>query len=150
MTRVLPSIKDKFDVDSASEIVVIGYPENQSALTELISWSCFPNDPVCFVTFPYIASLRNEVLAPALAEFLDFHVEHAQMDLVADAFWLFINERGATFRSSIAALCKQTNTKTLFDEAKYSLEQYAADRLKFDAIKRRQTEGETSAPTEAS
>ena len=135
MTRTLPTIKDKFDVESASEIVVIGYPENQPALTELISWSCFPNDPVCHVTFPYIASLRNEILGPALAEFLDFHVTHAQLDLVSDAFWLFINERGAAFRGSIEGLCQQVSTKALFNDTKYSLEQYEKDRVRFDAIR---------------
>jgi hypothetical protein len=138
MTRELPTIKDKFDTEGAGDLVLIGYPENKSALSELIFWSCFPNDPVCHVTHPYVASLRDEVLAPALAEFLDFHLDAKQLDLVSDAFWLFINERGESFRTAIASLCLNINTKALFKATEYSLAQFQEDRLKFEEIRRQQ------------
>ncbi|WP_444944497.1 hypothetical protein ACJJIK_06155 [Microbulbifer sp. ZKSA006] len=119
----LPKIKDKFDTGSAEHIVIIGYPENADFLPELISWSCFPNDPVCWVTYPYISSLRNEILAPAMADFLDFHATAEQYDMIFTAFDHFINERGESFRELIKEYLQNDEAKKLFSDPKYSIGQ---------------------------
>ncbi len=140
MPSELPTIKDKMDTDSAAEIVAVGYPDNKSALEELIFWSCFPNDLVCWVTFPYISSLRDEVLAPAMAAFIEFHHSHGQTDLVSDVFWLFINERGEAFRSRILSYMEDRDSQAYFSLPEYSLDQYAEDRRNFDALRKSSAE----------
>lgn len=142
MPRTLPDIKDKMDVDSAAEIVSIGYPDNEDELETLIFWSCFPNDPVCWATFPYISSLRDEFLAPAMAKFIEFNLSHRQMELVSDVFWLFINERGEAFRSRILSMMEDEDAKALFSWPEYSLEQYAEDRRRFDDVNMRSRPGQ--------
>jgi hypothetical protein len=118
----LPEIKDKFDTESAEHIVLVGFPRNADCLPELISWSCFPNDPVCWITYPYISSLRNEVLAPAMAKFLEFQVEVGQYDLIYDAFSCFINEREEPFRKLIEKYLQSDEAKSLFSDPKYMIE----------------------------
>lgn len=131
----LPQIKNKMDWESAAEIVAIGWPANDGALEELLAWSCFPNDLVCWVTYPYISSLRDAVLAPAMARFLAFHHNHGQDDLVTDAFWLFINDRGETFRALILAQLTDPSTRALFALPAYSLAQHAQDRQRFESVR---------------
>jgi hypothetical protein len=118
----LPQIKDKFDTESAEHLVLVGFPTNASCLPELISWSCFPNDPVCWITYPYISSLRNEILAPAMADFLEFHVGAGQYDLIFDAFSHFINDRGVPFRKMVEEILQSDEAKSLFLDPKYSIE----------------------------
>ncbi len=115
----LPQIADKFDTASAEHLVVIGYPRNQAALPELIFWSCWPNDPVCWITHPYIAALRDDYLAEPMAEFLEFHLQHQQLDMVGDAFALFINPRGQLFRERVLALMTSLAGRALFADPRY-------------------------------
>ena len=132
MTNHLPKIKDKFDVKNAEKLIEIGYPTNKSVLVELISWSCFPNDLVCFATFPYIESLDDDQLAPSMAEFLEFHLNCGQNEMIAHVFWLFINKRGEKFRKLVRSLLEKDEAKALFSQHKYSLEEYQIKRDKFD------------------
>ena len=122
--KELPRIEDKFNVESASELVVIGYPENKEMLVELIFWSCFPNDPVCWVTYRYIDSLRDDYLAPEMAKFLEFHYEANQLDLVSNVFNQFINERGLDFRELVLSFVTVEKVRELFTWKEYSLEVY--------------------------
>lgn len=122
----LPSIADKFDTDSAEQLVALGYPANADALDELIFWSCFPNDPVCHVTHPYIQSLPNEALVPPLLDFLQYNLEVGQTDLVVDAFWLFINPRGEAFRQQIKQATADEAIHALFDDPEYAPDPDAA------------------------
>lgn len=131
----VPEIKDKFDTDSAEQLVLIGYPENAERLPDLIFWSCWPNDPVCWITHPYIYSLRDEILAPPMAEFLEFNLAQAQNNLIEDAFWLFINERGEHFRTLVRSHVKSPEGNALFMLEKYSLEEYKSQRERFEQIR---------------
>lgn len=79
-------IEDQFDVDSAEKLVALGYPDNKESLADLLFWSCFPNDPVAWITAPYILSLKTEELAPALAAFIEFHLRANQRELIDDVF----------------------------------------------------------------
>ena len=124
MTGSLPEIEDKFDIENAEKLIEIGYPANKEVLVELISWSCFPNDPVCFATFPYIESLADEILAPSLAEFLEFHLSCEQNEMVDHAFWLFINKRGEKFRNLVFSFIKSDESRVLFTLNEYSLDEY--------------------------
>lgn len=112
----LPQIADKFDTDSAEHLVVIGYPANKPALPDLIFWSCWPNDPVCWITYPYIDALRDDYLAEPMAEFLEFHLQHQQLDMISDAFGLFINPRGQAFRHLVCSFLKTQAGRDLFVE----------------------------------
>ncbi|MBU1310826.1 MAG: hypothetical protein KKE30_14990 [Gammaproteobacteria bacterium] len=85
-------IKDKFDTDAAEHLVIIGYPENKKYLPDLVFWSCFPNDPVCWITYPYINSLKDEILAEAMAVFMKFNLGIGQEDMVETACAFFIFE----------------------------------------------------------
>jgi len=129
-----PEITDKFDTDGAERLVLMGYPENTGKLSELIFWSCWPNDPVCWVTFPYIYSLRDEILAPPMAEFLEFNLSQGQNDLITDVFWLFINERGEQFRTLVRSHVKSPECNALFMLEKYSLDEYKSERERFEQI----------------
>jgi len=124
MNSKLPQIKDKFDTDSAEHLVIVGYPENKDVLSDLIFWSCFPNDPVCWVTHPYVASLRSKILAPAIAKFLEFNLINEQHELISDAFLLFINERGEPFRDLICRDIQNDRVQDLFRREEYSLKRY--------------------------
>jgi len=124
LTDSLPEIEDKFDVENAEKLIAIGYPANKERLVEFISWSCFPNDPVCFVTFPYIESLADDILASSMAEFLEFHLGCEQNEMVGHAFWLFINKRGEKFRDLVASFMKNDESRVLFIQKKYSLDEY--------------------------
>lgn len=115
-----PSIADKFDTDSAAQLVALGYPANADTLDELIFWSCFPNDPVCHITHPYIQSLPNEALVEPLLDFLQYNLEVGQTDLVVDAFWLFINPRGEAFRQQIRQAAGDEAIRALFDDPEYA------------------------------
>ena len=150
MQSELPRIEDKMDVESAVETLAIGYPNNQDALEDLIFWSCFPNDPVCRATFPYVHSLRDEVLAPAMAKFIEFHHNHQQTELVTDAFWLFINERGEGFRSQVLACVSDAEVRALFSLPEYSLDQYASDCDAFDALSKASHSSQTDPETRQS
>jgi len=132
MKKCLPEIKDKFDSDSAEQLVLIGYPENAERLSDLIFWSCWPNDPVCRITHPYIYSLRDEILAPPMAEFLEFHLAQKQTSLIADVFGLFINERGEQFRSLVRSYVKNQECNELFLLEEYSINEYKHERELLD------------------
>jgi len=132
LTGHLPEIEDKFDVENVEKLIEIGYPANKDMLVELISWSCFPNDLVCFATFPYIESLNDDELAPSMAEFLEFHLGCDQNEMVDHAFWLFINKRGEKFRKLVFSFIKKDEAKALFSQNKYSLQEYKIKREKRD------------------
>jgi len=87
---MITGIKDKFDTDGAEHLVLIGYPENKEYLTDLIAWSCFPNDPVAWILYPYVSVLKDDIMAAAMAEFMEFHFEKNQEDMVEQAAAMFI------------------------------------------------------------
>ena len=117
----LPNIKDKFDTESAETLVVVGYPNNKDHIEELIFWSCFINDPVTWIAYPYISTLRDDILAPNLATFLEFNIEKNQPELIEFAFEEFINKRGQSFRDLILSKTQSEKVKELFEMEEYSL-----------------------------
>ncbi|MFC3679674.1 hypothetical protein [Bacterioplanoides pacificum] len=111
----LQSIRDKFDTDNAEHLVLIGYPLNAGFLQELIFWSCFPNDPVCWITYPYVSVLRDDILLPELVAFVQFNIEQQQADLADTALAMFADERGQSFRQQLLQALPQTIRQALSD-----------------------------------
>jgi len=111
----LQSIRDKFDTDNAEHLVLIGYPHNAGFLQELIFWSCFPNDPVCWITYPYVSVLRDDILLPELVAFVQFNIEKQQADLADTALAMFADERGQPFRQQLLQALPQTIRQALSD-----------------------------------
>ena len=91
------TIKDKFDTESAQKIVDMGYPSNKKMLDDLIFWSCFPNDPVCHITYPFLATLKDDDIALPIIEFLEFNIDSNQMELIENAFLILVKTRGENF-----------------------------------------------------
>jgi hypothetical protein len=115
-------VKDKFDIESAEQIVRMGYPKNADYISDMIFWSCFPNDPVFRVFYPYVESLPDSILASHLPEFLEFHLSKNQETLIDDVFNIFINHRGQSFRDLVSSACKTKALQRLFTLEKYRLE----------------------------
>jgi hypothetical protein len=115
-------VKDKFDIESAEQIVRMGYPKNAEYISDMIFWSCFPNDPVFRVFYPYVESLSDSILATHLPEFLEFHLSKNQETLIGDVFDMFINHRGQNFRDLVLSACKNKEVQKLFTLEKYRLE----------------------------
>ncbi|WP_166839224.1 hypothetical protein [Rheinheimera pleomorphica] len=110
-------IKDKFDTDAAEHLVIIGYPDNKEYLPDLVFWSCFPNDPVCWITYPYINSLKDEILAEAMAKFMTFHLGIGQEDMVETACAFFIFEERSNLIPMIISLANCRKVSEWFDAA---------------------------------
>lgn len=128
-SKDLPTIKDKFDTDSAEKIISAGYPANKDHLVELIFWT-FPNDPVTFLTFPYLLSLSDEILAEPIAIFLEDNIELKQEQLIENVFEFFINPRGQEMRDIILSKSKNEKVRALFDIDDFSLSKYEESSLK--------------------
>ena len=90
------TIKNKHDTDTVQKIVDLGYAANKKYISDLIFWSCFPNDPVCQVAYPYIASLSDEILATSIIDFLDDNLEQ-NTQIIDSVFQIIINPRGLDF-----------------------------------------------------
>ncbi len=115
---MLKEIENQFDTENAEKIVTSGYPKNKKFLVDLIFWSCFPNDPVCLIIYPYVSSLDDEILAPAMAEFISFHLANNQEELVDIALDMFVNERVPRFKKLIISSTEDDLVKEIL--AKYS------------------------------
>ncbi|MCP4322304.1 MAG: hypothetical protein GY787_10735 [Alteromonadales bacterium] len=108
---MLQGINDKFDTDGAENLVIIGYPENEDHLPDLIFWSCFPNDPVCWITYPYIKILRDDVMASAMSKFIEFHLGKGQVKIVEEAFDIFIKDERENLIPTIIKLSESSLVK---------------------------------------
>lgn len=124
----LPNIKDKFDEESAEKIIRAGYPANKHHLVELLFWT-FPNDPVTLLTFPYLLSLSDEILAEPLAIFLEDNIELKQEQLIEYVFEFFINPRGQKMRDLVLSKSQNEDVKALFDNKDFSLSKYEESSL---------------------
>lgn len=116
MKTKLPVIKDKFDTQNAQKLVKLGYPKNKKALVDLICWSCFPNDPVCHVTYPFIEKLSNAGLARGFIDFVKFSITSKQEWLIKEAFSIFIKPRGETFFYFILSKTNSKDVKKTINE----------------------------------
>ena len=105
------SPKDQFDTDAAEHLVLIGYPSNKAYLAEMITWSCFPNDPVCFTFLPYVSVLKDEILIPAMEEHLRFHLANNQESLADTAYYVFIDGEREHIIADIIKLTTCNNLK---------------------------------------
>ena len=113
-TSMSEAIKDKFDTEGAEHLVIIGYPENKQFLPDLIFWSCVPNDPVCWITYPYISSLRDEIFAEAMASFITFHLSVNQMDMIETACAFFVFDERDHLIPTIISLTDCPKVKSWF------------------------------------
>lgn len=118
------TIKDKFDTESAKRIVDMGYPNNKEYLHDIIFWSCFPNDPVCHITYPFLSSLSDEELAGQVAEFLELNLE-PDTKLIENVFYTIINPRGEKFRKLIVEQAHDQKVKDLFGETELMINESA-------------------------
>jgi len=112
---VLTGIKDKFDTKTAEQLVLVGYPKNKDHLCDMLFWSCFPNDPVCWITYPYMQILRDEILVETLESFIKFHLGNSQEKLVQIACEEFLSDERESLIPLILYLTECPKVKAWFE-----------------------------------
>ena len=60
-------ISSKSDLASVNKIIALGYPENQTCLDHLLSWTCDPNWPVAAPIYQYFLALGKAEVQRVLA-----------------------------------------------------------------------------------